>query len=28
VLEAVGDGRRGAVDEQEVGFHEPIQRGL
>ena len=28
VLEAVGGGRRGAVDEQEVGFREPIQRGL
>ena len=28
VLEAVGSGRRGAVDKQEVGFREPIQRGL
>ena len=28
VLETVGGGRRGAVDEQEVGFREPIQRGL
>ena len=28
VLETVGGGRRGAVDEQEVGFHEPIERGL
>ena len=28
VLEAVGGGRRGAVDQQEIGFHEPIQRGL
>jgi hypothetical protein len=28
VLEAVGGGRRGAVDEQEVSFHELIQRGL
>ena len=28
VLETVGGGRRGAVDEQEVGFREPIERGL
>ena len=28
VLETVGGGRRGTVDEQEVGFHEPIERGL
>ena len=28
VLETVGGGRRGAVGEQEVGFGEPIERGL
>ena len=28
VLETVGGGRRGAVGEQEVGFREPIERGL
>ena len=28
VLETIGGGRRGAVDEQEVGFREPIQPGL
>ncbi len=28
VLEPVGGGRRGAVDEQEVGFRETIERGL
>jgi hypothetical protein len=28
VLETVGNGRWDAVDQQEVGFHEPIERGL
>ena len=28
VFETVSGGRGGAVDEQEVGFHESIQRGL
>ena len=28
VLEAIGGGRSGALDEQEVGFREPIQRRL
>ena len=28
VLETVGGGRRGAVDEQEVGFREAVERGL
>src|SRR5271166_4623082 len=28
VLETISRGRRGAVDEQEVGFGEPIERSL
>ena len=28
VLETVGGGRRGAVDEQKIGFREAIERGL